>query len=119
MSEAKYLKRKDAAALCGCHVDTIRRAEDKGKLANTRRSPDGSVEITLADLVAAGLLDPLAATGSVTEVAPRTRAERDLIEARHELAVERARAETQREQLDQVLGEVSFLRKLINSGRAA
>ncbi|MDY7104644.1 MAG: hypothetical protein S0880_25955 [Actinomycetota bacterium] len=87
MSESTYLTRKEAAALCDCHVDSIRRAEKKGLLPNSRQRADGTIEIAVADLVAAGMLDPLAARTDVTEVAGRSRAERDLTVVRQELAV--------------------------------
>ena len=113
-SETKYLSRKDAAALCGVHYDTIRRAEKAGNLPNTRRvgQGEGAVEIPVSDLVAAGLLDPLSAEGSVEVIAQRTRTERELIELRQELAIERLRSEQREAQLDQAYSEIAFLRTL-------
>ncbi|MFP3907301.1 MAG: hypothetical protein ACLFRV_06940 [Acidimicrobiales bacterium] len=74
----------------GCHVDSIRRAEKKDLLPNTRQRSDGTTEVAVADLVAAGMLDPLAAHADVTEVAARSRTERDLTAVRQELAVANA-----------------------------
>lgn len=119
MSEHAYLNRKEAAAACGCHVDTIRRAEASGKLPNCRRRDDGTVEIPVADLVAAGLLDPLAAAGPIEEVATRSRTERDLAATRQELAVSRAEVAALVQRLARAEDEVAFLRRLLTKAQVA
>lgn len=58
MSEATYLTKKDAAAACGCSEATIQRYRRNGKFPNARTGSSGALEVPVADLVAAGLLDP-------------------------------------------------------------
>mgnify|MGYP001274232108 CR=1 FL=1 len=118
MSESTYLTRKEAAALCGCNYDTIRRAEKKGRLPNTRRRGDATTEIAVADLVAAGLLDPFAARADVAEIAGRSRAERDLVAARQELAVAQARIAGLTDRLARQDEEIAFLRAMLNKAAA-
>lgn len=77
----------EAAVVYGKSKDTIRRYRREDRLANSRTRPDGTVEIAVSDLVAAGLLDPLAAAGDVAEVALRSRVERDLVTSRQEVAL--------------------------------
>lgn len=119
MVESSYLVRKAAAAVCGCSEDTLRRDQRAGKLPHTRRGSDGSVVYAVADLVAAGRLDPLAADESVGEVAGRSRSERDLTDARTELAVARARIAELSVRVERAEGEVAFLRSMLASGRVA
>jgi hypothetical protein len=57
----KYLTRRDAAAVCGCSVDTLRHDEREGRLPNARKREDGTKEYAVADLLAIGRLDALAA----------------------------------------------------------
>lgn len=118
MSESTYLTRKEAAALCGCHVDSIRRAEKKGLLPNTRQHSQGYTQIAVADLVAAGMLDPLAVRADVTEVAGRSRAERDLTVVRQELAVANAHIAGLTERLSRQDEEIAFLRTLLTKATA-
>lgn len=82
-----WVTQQEAAALCGLSYDTIRRRRRNGRLPRSRERADGSVELPVADLVAAGLLDPTAAGADVGEIATRSRAERDLTAARQDLAV--------------------------------
>jgi hypothetical protein len=65
----------------------------RGQLPGKRTRPDGSVEVPVSDLVADGLLDPVTAGGSLPELVTRTRTERDLIESRQLMALERAKVE--------------------------
>jgi hypothetical protein len=112
------MSRKQAAALCGCHVDSIRRAEKADRLPNTRRDAEGTTQIAVADLVAAGMLDPLAATADVAEIAGRSRAERDLVAARQELAVATARIEALTDRLARNDDEIAFLRTMLTKAAA-
>lgn len=118
MSESVYLTRREAAALCGRHVDSIRRAEKKGLLPHTREREDSTIEVAVADLVAAGLLDPLAARGDVSELAGRNRAERDLTAARQELAVADARLAGLTDRVTRQDEEIAFLRALLKKAAA-
>lgn len=118
MSETAYLTRKEAAALCGCHVDSIRRAEKKGLLPHTRQHRNGSTQIAVADLVAAGMLDPLAARTDVTEVAGRSRAERDLTAVRQELAVAYTQIAGLTDRMTRQDDEIAFLRALLKKAAA-
>jgi DNA-binding XRE family transcriptional regulator len=119
MAEPTYLTRKDAAQVCGVHRDTIRRAEKDGRLPNTRMAPDGSVQIAIADLVAAKFMDPITATGDVTELVGRSRTERDLVDARRELAVAQARNEELRERVARCDEQIARLCSLLRERKAA
>lgn len=90
MSPSPSLTRKAAAVVCGISLDTLRRYDREGKLPGRSVGDDGAAYYPVADLVTAGLLDPLVAAGSVAEVAGRSRVERDLAAPRLELAVARA-----------------------------
>lgn len=118
MSESTYVTRNEAAALCGCNYDTIRRAEKKGRLPNTRQRADGTTEIAVADLVAAGMLDPLAARADVTELAGRSRAERDLTAVRQELVVANTQLAGLTDRLTRQDEEIAFLRSLLKKAAA-
>ncbi len=119
MSENRYLTRREAAAASGCHPDTIRRAEAAGRLPNRRTRSDGSIEIPVSDLVAAGLLDPVAAGDGLPELVARTRTERDLLEARQQVALEQARVAGLDTLLDRAHEEITFLRSLVRQQKAA
>lgn len=84
----QYLTRREVTEACNVVYDTVRRWEKAGLLPNTRRRADGVIGIAVADLVAAGKLDPLgdAATG---ELVGRSRTERDLLESQHALDTSR------------------------------
>ena len=110
MSENTYLTRKEAAAVCGCAEYTIRRYQRDGKLPAARKRDDGVTEVAVADLVTAGLLDPLAACGPVEQVARRSQAERDVVDLRRELAVVTVRLEELVKQLARAEDEAAFLR---------
>ncbi len=119
MSETRYLTRRDAAAACGCHVDTIRRAEAANRLPNRRARADGTIEIPVADLVGAGLLDPLAAGDGLPELVTRSRSERDLLDARQQVAVRDVTINELRVQLEVARDEIAFLRRLVDPRRVA
>lgn len=94
MSESAYVTKVQAAALCGVSPATIQRHRREQKLPNSRRRQgDGALEVAVADLVAAGLLDPLAAKGDVADLIGRSDADRDLAAVRTELAVARAQVD--------------------------
>lgn len=59
MSTERFVTRKEAARLCGCSVDSIRRRQNEGDFPNARLD-DGAWMIPVSDLVAAGHLDPTA-----------------------------------------------------------
>lgn len=118
MSETRFLTRKEAAAACGCHVDTIRRAEAAGRVPNRRTRLDGTIEIPTSDLVAAGLLDPLAAGAALPELVSRTRGERDLLDTRQQVAVSTSTIDLLRAQLERAYEEVAFLRSVLAPQRA-
>ena len=117
MTESAYLSQQDAAAVCNVSRDTIRRYRRDRKLPNSR-TEGGIVEVAVADLVAAGLLDPLAA-GEAPESAGRSRSVRDLVVARLELAVASARLEVLGERLEAAGAEIAFLRSLVQKTQAA
>lgn len=115
-----HITQEEAAAVCGKSFDTIRRYRRHGKLPNSRTRPDGMVEVAVADLVAAGLLSPLAAaSGEVPAIAGRSRAERDLAAARQELAVANVRMDELAERLARSESEVEFLRAVLKKAGVA
>jgi hypothetical protein len=116
---ARYLPQDEAAAICQRSYDTIRRYRKAGKLPNTTKGSNGAWLIAVVDLVAAGLLDALAANGAVTEVATRSRAERDLVTTRQELAVATATNQLLSEQIADLRAHVAFLQGQLKQGRAA
>jgi DNA-binding transcriptional MerR regulator len=117
MADPIFISRKEAAALCHRSEDTLRRYDRAGRLPNRRVGDDGAVHYAVADLVAIGLLDPLAADGPLAEVASHSRAERELAVARTELAVAEARIEELLARVERADEEVAFLRRLL-VGRA-
>ena len=119
MSETRYLTREEAATVCACHVDTIRRDERMGRLPNARKRPDGVVEIPVSDLVAAGRLDPLAADAPLTEIVTKSRAERELLEARQRIALLESRVAALEGEIRRADREVDFLRALLREKKVA
>jgi hypothetical protein len=113
VSDPTYLSKAEAAALTGKSEATIQRYRRDGKLPSSRYRPDGTLEVAVADLVSAGLLDPLAAAGGVEEIAGRTRSERDLLAARRDLAVAEARLDALAGRLDEAHDQIAFLRALL------
>lgn len=116
-----WVTQQEAAALCGVSFDTIRRYRRQNRLPRSRVRPgDGAIEVPVADLVSAGLLDPMAAGADAGEIATRSRAERDLAAARQELAVLGARLDAAAERAARAEAEVAFLRSLVKThGRGA
>jgi len=108
-----HVTQHQAADLTGKSYDTLRRLRRQGKLPNSRERSNGVIELALSDLVDTGLLNPLATLGDVTEVVTRSRTERDLLEARQELALQRSRNEALTETIARVEGEVAYLRDLV------
>lgn len=119
VDESTVLTRKEAAVACGCSEDTLRRDQRLGRLPNTRRGSDGSILYVVADLVAAGRLGKSEATGPVVEVVGRSRAERDLVAARTELAVANARITELSARIERQEDEITFLRSLVAPARVA
>lgn len=119
MQGPNYLTQDEAAVVCGKSKDTIRRYRREDRLANSRQRLDGTVEIAVSDLVAAGLLDPLTAAGDVAEVATRSRVERDLVTTRQELEVIRTRNDGLQERLEHATAEIEFLRSLLRATAVA
>jgi hypothetical protein len=116
--EEQYLTREEAAEACGCHPDTIRRRQYANKLPGHRISANGCVEIPVSDLIACGLLDPLAATGNVVSAITRSRSERELDDTRTELAIATAQLASANERIDDLRRQIDFLQGLITD-RAA
>jgi hypothetical protein len=115
--EGKYLTRAEAAAVCGVHVDTLRRDERAGRLPATRQR-DGGIEYLVTDLVAAGRLDPVAAAADVNGTAHRAIVEQDLVEARRQLAVLNERLDAKRERVAALEAEVAYLRRMLDKAVA-
>lgn len=113
MADTTYLSKKEAAAACRCSEANIQRYRRDGKLPNARYGEGGVLEVAVADLVAAGLLDPLAAAGDVSDLGGRARIERDLVEARQELAVATARLDALTDRVARSDEEITFLRSLL------
>ena len=74
MQGPTYLTQDEAAVVCGISKDTLRRHRRNHRLPNSRQRLDGTVKVCVSDLAAAGLLDPLAVTGNVAEVASQSSA---------------------------------------------
>ena len=119
MTEARYLTREEAAAVCACHIDTIRRDERMGKCSNKRTRPDGKIEIPVSDLVAAGRIDPLVADAPLIEIVTKSRVERELVELRQELAVSKMRLVAMESMLQRSDKEVGFVRSLMRQKSVA
>jgi hypothetical protein len=101
VSEADYVP-NDAARLCACSVDTIRRYRRDGRFPNAYRDsaePNAAWRIPLGDLVTAGLYTPLteaphhsSASAPLDEVSPEpapgdtSTAERLLRDAQDQIA---------------------------------
>lgn len=112
---ATYLTRREAAAACGVSFDTIRRRIKAGMPAEEQ---DGVIVVAVADLVAHGLLDPLAAGGDITGAVAKDRTERQLEEAQHALAVAGARVVWLEARLAEYQDETKFLRGLVKTAAA-
>lgn len=119
MSETQYLTRDEAALACGVSKDTLRKDQRDGKLPHCRARADGRTEIAVADLVAAGRLDPLASDAPLTEIVTKSRTERELLEARHHNALLEAELVSRREELRHRDEEIRFLRGLLRGKQVA
>lgn len=58
-STERFVTRREAAGICGCSYDSIRRRQADGAYPNAEER-DGAWVIPVSDLVAAGDLDPTA-----------------------------------------------------------
>ena len=112
MPSPAYLTKAAAAALTGKSEASIQRYNRDGKLPSSRYE-GGILEVAVADLVAVGLLDPLAAAGAIDDFAARSRSDRDLVVARRDLAVAQARIDALAERLDEAHDQIAFLRALL------
>lgn len=110
MSEPTPLTRKEAAALCGRSVTTIRRYQREGKLP--KETADGRVVVTAADLVACGLLDPSARAEALTT--PVVPDQASVAIDRTEVAVLTAKLEAAEVRITELHSEVGFLRSLVS-----
>ena len=118
MTSPTHVTQREAELLCGKDYDTIRRYRRNGKLPNSRTRPDGTVEVAIADLVACGLLDPMAATTDLGSVVATTRAERDLTQIRQDLVVAQERNAQLEVRLAEHRDEIAFLRQALSASRA-
>ena len=101
----------------GKSEDTLRRDNRQGKFPNTEKR-DGVTFYAIVDLVANKLLDPLRADVA-PELAGRSRAERDLAEARQQLAVLRTELEAARALAAHHVDEIKFMRQLFKTREVA
>lgn len=108
-----WLTRRQVAELTGKNIDTLRRWQCNLKLATRQHLTTGEVMLSAAELCKHGLIDPAQATLPEQSIA-RSRAERDLADARRQLA--QLEAITER-----LADEVAFLRSVVGpkTGRAA
>ena len=122
MSAAQWVTQKGAAELCGCSYDTIRRRRKHGDFGECRQESPGEHSsewlIPLAGLVAAGLLDPVAAASDPEAVLGRREAERLYEVARLELERTKAELGAAKSALSARDEEIRFLRK-VNSDLVA
>lgn len=130
MSAAQWVTQREAAELCGCSYDTIRRRRKHGDFGECRQESPGehSSEWLLpqAGLVAAGLLDPVAAGSDPEAVLGRREAERLYEVARLELERTKAERDAARALAAEREAEIRHLRKMqsdlvaaLGAGRAA
>jgi hypothetical protein len=116
MSAAQWVTQRVAAELCGCSYDTIRRRRKHGDFGECRQESPGEHSsewlIPLAGLVAAGLLDPVAAASDPEAVLGRREAERLYEVARLELERTKAELGAAKSALSARDEEIRFLRKV-------
>jgi hypothetical protein len=115
VSDPVRYDRKEAAAICGRSVTTIRRYQRDGKLPAEVK--DGCTRYTQADLVACGLLKVVPAVAPLQAV-PALPVEPTAVQASTDVAVLVAKLEAAETRIGELTGEVTFLRSLV-SGRAA
>ncbi|HEX3946629.1 MAG TPA: hypothetical protein VHW47_02940 [Acidimicrobiales bacterium] len=119
MTERLYLSRREAAAACGKSEDTIRRYDRSGRFPGRHVTAGGVTVYPLADLVAAGLLDPAALFDPSVTSEPAagrvggTSSDGELAAAHADLAVARARIADLTAWIDRQHGEIEFLRGLV------
>jgi hypothetical protein len=125
-ADQRYLTQPEAATLCACDYSTIKRYRERSRFPGIRRRDDtnGTYEIPLSDLIAAGLWKPT--DGDDEDVAAaigRTRAERRVEELRVELERTRAQNEALTAALADRRDEVAYLRRALDvalgTGRVA
>jgi hypothetical protein len=124
-ADERYLTQNEACSLCGCDYSTVKRHRMAGHFPGVRRRPDpnGTYEIPLTDLIAAGLWDP--AEGDAEDVAAafgRTKVERRLEETRLALERANARIEALLAAIEDRRDEIAYLRRALEAaltGRAA
>lgn len=116
MSAEQWVTQREAAELCGCSYDTIRRRRKSGDFGECRQESPGEHSsewlIPLAGLVAAGLLDPVAAASDPEAVLGRREAERLYEVARLELERTKAELGAAKSALSARDEEIRFLRKV-------
>lgn len=116
MSTSRYVTKAEAAVLCGRSASAIQRHRREECFPNHRYAEDGTLEIPVSDLVAAGLLDP---TEDAEILLGRTRAERDLVDLRQQAAVAAERAAALEARLAAATDEIAFLRSLLTREQVA
>ena len=130
MGAEQWVTQKEAAELCGCSYDTIRRRRKHGDFGECRQESPGEHSsewlLPLAGLVAAGLLDPVAAGSDPEAVLGRREAERLYEVARLELERTKAERDAARALAAEREAEIRHLRKMqsdlvaaLGAGRAA
>lgn len=119
MQPTTHVTQHQAADLTGKSYDTVRRLRRQGKLPNSRERSDGVIELAVSDFVETDLLNPLAAAAEAIEAVSRSRTERDLFEARQELALAMNRNDSLTETLARAEGEVAHLRDLLKKAAVA
>lgn len=116
MSAEQWVTQREAAELCGCSYDTIRRRRKHKDFGECRQESPGEHSsewlIPLAGLVAAGLLDPVAAASDPEAVLGRREAERLYEVARLELERTKAELGAAKSALSARDEEIRFLRKV-------
>jgi len=112
VAHSNYVDQHEAADICGCSYDTIRRRRKTGGLPNARQrpgDPNKTWEIPVTDLLAAGLLK----VGDDVEPAGEARSQVGSVRLTRELAVARAELVEVRRHADAQADEIRFLRELL------
>jgi hypothetical protein len=109
-----WITLRQAAALTSKSLATMRRWKREERFPRWRPGAGGEIEVPIADVVAAAAnagspIEKLPGT-DLEALAVRNRAERDLLVARQELAVLRARLEAETARSERAENEVTFLR---------
>ena len=113
MDASKLLTIKEVADLRGVVPDTVTRSIKKGDYPRAARGdgPNDPWQIPLGDLVAAGHYDPSTAAVEPEVAIRTTRAERELVEVRAQLAKAEAAAESLQRELAARDDQLRWLRK--------